>query len=307
MFNKMIAPALFLTVLASSHALAATNETKIISKRVTQNTKMCDPNSEYTRITGRSCKVKKVRFETQNYSIKDKEDPSPFYGTLAYLGFETNSWSDITKYAFVQRIRGCTYEVIKNADNTITKRIGESIMHLGKKRIYVFPDWSNDATTKDPLYYGPLEEDAHLPGGRVSLYRWTPKLGVVDAKSTKDLYQMIPLSEKQKAPLSPSVFVTDSPSMAYMKGSDGKTFQNVSLEFQVCLYDIKDIPLQVENDDPIAATPIVCHNWNSQYEYDFNKKDFAHLPNKRLDKFCASQEPLNPAEIFKREMQRKEK
>ncbi len=305
MQNIKLTPVLFLLTLSGAQVLAGTHETKIISKRVVENSKICDQNSEYTRLTGKECRVKKVRFETQNYSIKDQDDPSPFYGTLAYLGFETKSWADITKYAFVQRIRGCTYEVSKNEDGSISKRIGESIMHLGKKRIYVFPDWSNDATTKDPLYYGPLEEDAHLPGGRVSLYRWTPKLGVIDSKSTKDLYQMLTLKNKEKAKLSPSVFVTDSPSMAYMKGVDGTTFQNVSLEFQICLYDIKDIPLEVENDDAIAATPIVCHDWNSQFEYDFKKKDYINVPKKGLDPYCASQEPLNPADVFKREMQGK--
>lgn len=304
MFNKKLTPILFFVSLSGVQALAAENGTKILSKRIVENSKICDQNSEYSKMTGRDCHVKKVRFETQNYSIKDQDDPAPFYGTLAYLGFETKSWADITKYAFVQRIRGCTYEVTQNVDGSISKRIGESIMHLGKKRIYVFPEWSNDATTKDPLYYGPLEEDAHLPGGRVSLYRWTPKLGVIDSKSTKDLYQMLTLDNKAKAKVSPSVFVTDSPSMAYMKGSDGKTFQNVSLEFQICLYNIKDIPLEVENDDAIAAPPIVCHDWNSQFEYDFKKKSFANLPKKGLDPFCASQEPLNPAEVFKREMQR---
>ena len=285
-----------------TYSLAAT--TKIISKRVVEKTDICDQTSQYTKLTGKDCNVKKVRFETQNYSVKDKEDPSPFYGTLAYMGFETKSWEDVTKYAFVQRIRGCTYEIQKNEDGTTSKRIGESIMHLGKKRIYVFPEWSNDATTKDPLYYGPTEEDAHLPGGRVSLYRWTPKLGIIDSKRTKDLYEMLQLPEDKRKASAPAVFVTDTPSMAYVKG-EGDVFQNVSLEFQICLYNIKDIPETVENEDRIKATPIVCHDWNSQYEYDFKKRDFAILPKKGLDPFCASQVPRNPAEVFEEEMMKK--
>lgn len=37
----------------------------------------------------------------------------------------------------------------------------------------------------------------------------------------------------------------------------------------------------------------------------FNKKDFINVPKKGLDPYCASQEPLNPADVFKREMQGK--
>ena len=203
-------------------------------------------------------------------------------------------------------IRGCTYDTSMDDNGIIQKRIGESIMHLGKKRILVFPDWSVDATTTDPLYYGPTPDDSKLPGGRLALYRWTPKLGVIDNKKTKDLYEILRLPESKRKGISPSVFAVDSPSMAYTKISgDEKTFQNVSLEFEMCLYNLADIPLVIDSDAPMAGIPISCFKWNSQYEYNFDLKKFENKPSKGLDPFCASQEPLNPAEVFKREMEEK--
>lgn len=291
-----------LTLLSSSlfiHALPA-SEIKSVDKTLKEYENVCDKNSDYYKKTGLECAVKKVRFETNAYSIRDPGDLYPYYGTLAYSGFEANSWDDVAKYAFVQQIRGCTYEIQKNADGTFKKRIGETINHLGKKRIYVFPEWSIDATTNDPLYYGPSVEDAKLPGGRVSLYRWTPKLGVIEEKKTKDLYQMLRLSEDEKLNYSPSVFVTDSPSMAYLRDVSSRTFQNVSLEFNICLYNIADIPLSIVNDDPMNAPAIVCHQWSSQFEFNFQKNKYEHLPSKGLDSFCASQEPISPLEALER-------
>jgi hypothetical protein len=281
-------------------------EIKNISVIIKEHSNLCDKNSNYYKQTGKECAVKKARFETRNYSNFDPGDVHPYHGTLAYFGFETNTWEDITKYGFVQQIRGCTFEKKKNADGTITKRIGETIMHLGEKRVYVFPDWSIDATTNDPLYYGPLEEDAHLPGGRVSLYRWTPKLGVIDSKKTKDLYQMLQLPLEKRQEASPSVFVTDTPSMAYMRDEENKVFQNISLEFNICLYDVAEIPLTIDNDAPMTGVPIVCHKWNSQFEFNFDKNKFEHLPNKGLDPFCASQLPRNPSDVFAEESRQKQ-
>ena len=291
-----------LVIAAILNASVLNAQINMIHKTLKEDSKVCDQNSEYFKQTGEECAVKKVRFETQNYSTKDKEDPAPYYGTLAYFGFETNSWKDLTKYGFVQMIRGCTYESSKDAEGNINKRIGETIMHLGKKRIYVFPEWSVDATTTDPLYYGPTEEDSKLPGGRLALHRWTPKLGVVDSKKTKDLYEMLRLPESKRLGVSPSVFVTDAPSMAYTRFSgDEKTFQNVSLEFEICLYNLADIPLAIDSDAPMTSPAISCFKWSSQFEYNFELKKFENKPAKGLDEFCASQVPVNPAEILKRE------
>lgn len=285
------------SMLLASQTFGASHVTKTISHKVKQYTDLC---------VKKDCGIKKVRFETKDYSISEPQDLYPYYGTLAYFGFEAKSWADVTRYGFVQQIRGCTYQSKQNPDGTITKRIGESIMHLGKKRTYVFPEWSYDATSTDPLYYGPTEEDSNLPGGRSALYRWTPKLGVTDKNLTKDLYEVLQQPEAKRKNLSPSVFVTDSPSMAYLQSEEDKVFQNVSLEFSMCLYEMKDIPLVINSDEPLNITPIVCHSWNSQFEFDFVKNKFVNLPDKGLDPFCASQVPRNPADVFKEEVKQEE-
>lgn len=280
-------------------------EQKNLATIVEEKSDICGPNSQYTKLTGLDCNIKKVRFETQHYSIQEPDDKYPFYGTLAYSGFEADNFEHLQNYGFVQRIRGCTYEVSKNADGTFKKRIAESIMHLGKKRIYVFPDWSADATTTDPLYYGPSEEDSHLEGGRLSLHRWTPKLGVTDKKKTKDLYEILRLPESKKQQLTPAVFVTDTPSMAYQTDTSSNVFQNVSLEFEICLYKLEDIPLKISDESKLEAVPLICHQWNSQYEFNFEKNKYEYLPQKSLDPFCASQIPKHPADVFKEEMENK--
>lgn len=304
MQNLQTIAALSMLITFSAYA-GGKQDVKVILKDVKEDSKVCDKNSDYFKKTGQECAIKKVRFETQNYSIQDAEDPSPYYGTLGYFGFEAKSWGDVTKFGFVQSLRGCTYETKKNADGSISKRIGESIMHLNKKRILVFPDWSIDATTKDPLYYGPSEEDSHLSGGRLALYRWTPRLGVIDTNKTKDLYEILNLKEQKRLKLSPSVFVTDTPSMAYTKDADAQEYQNISMEFDICLYNLKDIPLLIENDNAMTGIPIACYKWNSQFAYNYDKQKFENLPSKGLDPFCASQIPENPADIFKREQETK--
>jgi hypothetical protein len=284
----------------STNVFAVNDVTKHIANNIFEDSNVCNQKSSYFLKTNEECAVKKVRYETVDYSIQGSEDKFPYYGTLGYFGFETNSWSDITNYGFVQEIRGCTYDTKKNEDGTIFKRIGETIMHLGKKRIFTFPDWSIDAGSTDPLYYGPLPEDSNLPGGRLALYRWTPNLKITNDKKTKDLYEILKLPANKLNSLSPSIFVKDAPSMAYFK-EGGELFQNVSLEFKICLYNLKDIPESVNSDDPINAVPISCHLWNSQFEFDFKNEKYQHLPNKGLDTFCATQAPVNPAEIYKKE------
>lgn len=93
--------------------------------------------------------------------------------------------------------------------------------------------------------------------------------------------------------------------MAYARNIEDKIFQNVSLEFEICLYNLHDIPLAIHSDAPMTGVPISCFKWNSQFEYNFNTAKFDNILNKGLDPFCASQEPLNPAEIFKKEMENK--
>ena len=48
---------------------AGADEVKIISKTLQEDSKVCGVDSEYVKKTGQECAVKKVRYETQNYSI----------------------------------------------------------------------------------------------------------------------------------------------------------------------------------------------------------------------------------------------
>lgn len=262
-------------------------------------TNIC-PNAPAAR---KNCAIKQAKFETRVFVDVLHAPDDPILGTLFSGGFEADSWSDVPNYGFVQYIRGCTYDVTKNPDGTVTKRIGEAIRHLGKRRIFVMPTWSFDANTNDPLYYGPAPEDSGLPGGRLAHYQWEPVFGEFNQGAAKSYYEVLKLPAAARAKLVPNLFVTDGPSPASRRGP--MEFRNIALEFKMCLYRMKDIPLEVQDDTPLAAKPLLCHEWDSQLEYDFVKAEYVHKPGAGLNSFCAAQEPISPLQAYRRERQAK--
>lgn len=253
---------------------------------------------------GKDCEVTKVFFHEIAYGLQDPGDSYPYYGTIFRAGFEAKNWNDIQDYGFVQVIRGCTYEsVMKNGK--IKRRIGEVIRHYDVKQTFVFPNWTYDANTKDPLYYGPSAEDSSLPGGRLALYDWTPTIGRYDKKKMKQFTEILELPESARNKLTPRLMVTDTPSMAYF--SEGtKIYNNVALEFKMCLYRLKDIPLVID-DSVRLRDPIICHNWDSNYEFDFKQNKFVHSDNTGQNEFCASQTPKDPLQAYQDELDEEKK
>jgi hypothetical protein len=74
----------------------------------------------------------------------------------------------------------------------------------------------------------------------------------------------------------------------------------------MCLYKIEDVPATVTKDTKLPE-PIMCHNWDSHFEYNFDKKTFERHKGKGLHPYCASQTPMNPAEAWRKENAEAEK
>jgi hypothetical protein len=243
---------------------------QLIHHQVRQYTDFCN-----------NCGITKFFIDITSFSSIDGKDTSPYYGTILRAGFEADTWENLQKYAFVQYIRGCTYVTIIGPNGANTYRIGEIVKHLDKRRLFSFHEWSIDSVSKDPLYYGtPDEEERELIGGRLAYYRWTSKIGEYSMDHTIPLYELLKRSDYKTLP--PRIFVIDTPSMAYER--EPGEFNNVGLDFKMCIYRIEDIPNNVENDMEIP-NPIVCHAWSSHFEYD-NKTQRIIYHSKNQDMIC---------------------
>lgn len=284
--------AIAISLLPFSSALAGQ---KILKQDTKEFNNVCDGKTASS-----TCKVKKIFFSTQNVSLQDGGDKYPYLQTLLRAGFETETWQDAQEYGFVQYLRGCTFESQLDKSGKVVRRISEVIRHYDVKNTFVHPNWTYDANTRDPLYYGPLPEDSNLPGGRLALYRWTPKIGTYGEKQTREMASVLKLAPVKLAALTPRLFVIDTPSMAYYSDVT-KEFRNIALEFKMCLYKLKDIPLAVTSETPIPNA-IVCYDWDSQFEFNFAKKQYVHKPGSGLNAYCASQVAESPVEIWQREL-----
>lgn len=287
----MVATAL----LASS---AASAQAKILRRDIKEFVNVCGPDSP----TKRDCNVKKVVFEVRDFAVADGR--YPIVGTLAYSGFEANSWADAGQYGFVQTIRGCSFESKRNPDGTISRRIGKVLKHLGEWRTQSFPDWSFDANTFDPIYFGPYDPDSKLPGGRLTFYHWTNDFALMSNPSGRPRPQygeILGLKPAAREKLRPILYVIDTPvPAAYSKAT--KSFDNVALDFRICLYHLKDIPAAVKDETPLSATPIVCNDWESKVEFDFDRNEFVRPLGQGEHAFCATQQPEWPQDALLREL-----
>ena len=252
---------------------------------------------------GKDCTLTNVFFHHQPFSLKDPSEKYPLVGSIFHAGMEAKTWQDLQEYGFVQYIRGCTFESRVGSSGKIRRRIGEVIRHFGKRQTFVFPNWTFDATSTDPLYYGPSKEDSELAGGRLALYEWHPVRGRYESNRVQ-YHNVLKRSEAQRRRMTPRLVVKDTPSPATYRPSS-KAFNNVALEFKMCVYRLKDIPLVVDHET-VLHEAIVCHEWESQFEFDFDRDRYVYSAKKGQHEFCASQVPLNPAQAFQRELEQGE-
>ena len=63
-----------------------------------------------------------------------------------------------------------------------------------------------------------------------------------------------------------------------------------SLEFQTCLYDLKDIPATTDPAPPgtphEADGPITCYHWSDHFQFNVKTLNFDRITDGSMDPFC---------------------
>ncbi|OFZ47540.1 MAG: hypothetical protein A2381_10140 [Bdellovibrionales bacterium RIFOXYB1_FULL_37_110] len=227
-----------------------------INETVFENTN-CEANQ--------TCNLKRIKHFVNDYEVAFTPQTSS-YGTKMYLLFETSEVEDVKDYVAVQFIKGCQFESILK-DGSIKYLSNISKRSFGEVVAFKFPDWITDSIDTDPVYNSHADE--HLP--RHFGYKWNKVRGSFE-ESTEDYL-------RDQMPAHPEIYVRDMPGTAFVDSAknadDFEYAKNISLEFKICLYKEKDIPLVSTRNNLLEdVTPIHCFSWSSSFIYDHEKKVF---------------------------------
>lgn len=196
---------------------------------------------------------------------------------------ETSDPSCLKDYAFVQWIRGCVYtqgydRALKSSKNYF----GYNRENRGKSTSFVHKKWEVDSMKEDPMYYAAPANTVTDPG-RFDYYRVPKnKIDFTNEKKALAAFENLvnhsssySLTRETKTPFTVHS-VKDSPTHA--SWSENQYDQNLesstisSLEFQMCLYRTRDVPL---TGDPARfdvpetqGGPIVCFSWNAKNRWN---------------------------------------
>lgn len=245
------------------------------------------------------CGLSRFTMETFEYENAGKpSDPGKVRGSMMAAVAETSDPSCLKDYGVVQFIRGCMYNVrYKRSTNQVTEKYFGLIRdQRGKTLPFVFPTWDVDTVDVDPLYQSATTDN---PNGRLNLYRYSKK-PIALSRDQKSIandekvffdarnYGFLPEAGKNQN----RYFVTDLPSFADWNpdgGAGEEEWLNASLEFQTCIYKMKDIPTAGNPLPPgtsaDAGGPIACFSWDHKQTFDPIAKTFQS--HKGIDTACA--------------------
>jgi hypothetical protein len=209
-----------------------------------------------------SCEVKAFRLYTQKFTA------TRMAGTQMAAEIETASPQALSKYAIVQYIQGCVFEIDQTGKTQMGfrefwGRQGQPFKHVGFEL--------DSASDRDPIYWSnPLAGYDDLRGFEIprnSFYANANPLvnenyGVWAGKITN-------LKENK-------IFVEDMPTASGWDADDQLkvSARNSSLKFKICLHKVEDVPSRVEKPATEIANAIVCMNWNSNLIYNFSTRKF---------------------------------
>lgn len=226
------------------------------------------------------CDLKSVIFRTEQMrSPAENSDDIETYGTDFYASYETRSLETLSKYAFVQFIRGCVYRSVLGADGKVETYFSIIRRYMGEGR-YPFRhlDWSLDSIDSDPIFTSEPSE----PAERHYFSEWLSPSAQWKPGFVGHFYG-------EQKPTFPRLYVSDNVPVSYI--FDGVA-QNVSFEFRMCLYKTGNVPRSVRSNEINFASPIVCHDWGSSNVYNHAQKIFEHP--KGITDVC--QRPFTPEE-----------
>jgi hypothetical protein len=205
-----------------------------------------------------ACEVKMMKLTL------DKTVSAEYAARSLIAEFETTRPEQLKKFAFVQYIRGCLFKSDANGPTKMGTREffgvgGQPFQHKG---------WEIDSAGEpDPIYWSTwnigwdelrgfeILRNANYstikPEG-VEPEKWAGKVSNIKGRNV--------------------LYVADAPtgSMAFA----GQDVSNTSLDFKICLHEIKDVPRVAESKSQIVPNPIGCLEWSSNFVYDHAARRF---------------------------------
>jgi hypothetical protein len=206
---------------------------------------------------GGNCEVKSMKI----YITKEKSPTMAGNMVVAEMG--VSSIDAVKKYAFVQYIKGCTYQSNAAGKTQLTVR-----QYFGKQGVpFIHKDFEIDTgPDKDPIYgsnqYAGYDEFRGYEIPRHSGYYANNPLLPAPLRNW---------SGREDKLFEPKLWVDDNPSPSIVTGSGAI---NSSLNFKICIYEISKLPKKETAPGTIYPEPVNCMEWDSNYIYNFQKKVF---------------------------------
>ncbi len=212
-----------------------------------------------------TCDLLKIGFWVKHFSREVIKPTSrePEAGSILYAWYETKSVGDLTKYVFVQYVRGCAYFVMYHEG--LERAYFNEKEHNGERNsVFCFPDWEIDMTSHDPVYTSGVTD-------RHQYAQWTNIPRQFPSKTAKEY--------GDEKPVYPLLGMIDSPDRAFVrKWGNGRVLAyNSALEFRTCLYREQDVPREMDPKGVITAAPLRCESTSDIHVYDI-KQDMITSP-----------------------------
>ncbi|MCX5795554.1 MAG: hypothetical protein NTY77_08690 [Elusimicrobia bacterium] len=251
---------------------------------------------------GGACGLKS--FTVLDYEVRSNDgDLERSRITVEGAVIETTAPDCARDYGVVQFIRGCAYHAryALPAGVLIERTFDVARRLRGPRVVFNHPAFEVDQTELDPLYVSyPKEEEDRLGLDYVpnSPLRLRPDRAsmLADLKALDDPGARTFLKDLD-GPASVT-YVADVPEGGVTMVNEEKTLltaANSSLDFQTCVYRLKDVPT---TGDPAglgtpaeSGGPIQCFAWASRYTFDMSAKDFVTDLFQGVDPFCSQAPP----------------
>lgn len=208
-----------------------------------------------------ACEVKAMRLHIDKYNSAAEKMAFNSVG----IEIETSRPEDLSKYAVVQYIKGCVF---------LTSNLGETRMgsrdFFGQSgQPFLHKTWEIDSgNDRDPIF----TSNAHAGYDDLRGFEIPRNSHYVNDNpiTTENFGSWAGKIKNLKAN---KIFTADYPTHSSWEEKNGIiTVKTSSLQFNVCLHKISDVPKTVSDPKTTISAPIACLDWSSNYQFDFKKK-----------------------------------